>query len=203
MRKIYFGARSLLLADATDALPPGLSAETVSPDSSAAIQERIDRFDRTGAEQLVLRLEKGGWAELLPLVFTVIRTGGGLVEAPGGAVLLIYRRGSWDLPKGWVERGETLEDCALREVLEETGLDGLRLQRPLPVTYHTYRDRSEKLILKENFWFLMQVKCTAPLRSQTEEEIERAEWVQRGNLAAYLQQAHPSIRDVFDYYRGT
>jgi 8-oxo-dGTP pyrophosphatase MutT (NUDIX family) len=52
----------------------------------------------------------------------IIKAGGGIVVNEQNEVLLIYRRGKWDLPKGKLDDGETIEECALREVKEETGL---------------------------------------------------------------------------------
>ena len=52
----------------------------------------------------------------------VVRAAGGLVIR-GGEVLLVHRPkyGDWTFPKGKADSGESDEDCALREVLEETG----------------------------------------------------------------------------------
>ena len=48
---------------------------------------------------------------------------GGLVFNDKNELLMIFRRGKWDLPKGKLDEGEDIEDCAVREVKEETGLD--------------------------------------------------------------------------------
>ncbi len=58
-----------------------------------------------------------------------------------GEVLFMFRRGKWDLPKGKLDPGETLEACALREVEEETGVGQLELKNFLLVTEHTYAER--------------------------------------------------------------
>jgi len=63
---------------------------------------------------------------------------------------MIFRRGKWDLPKGKLDKGETLEQCAVREVREETGLKKIKLQSPLMTTYHTYmkaRNHFEKNLI--------------------------------------------------------
>ncbi|RYY61096.1 MAG: NUDIX domain-containing protein, partial [Chitinophagaceae bacterium] len=66
--------------------------------------------------------------------FTVIPAGGGLVRTPDNEYLLIHRRGKWDLPKGKLDEGETIEECAIREVEEETGVINLTLGAPLLIT---------------------------------------------------------------------
>ena len=80
--------------------------------------------------------------------FLLVKAGGGLVRNGEGKYLFMKRRGVWDLPKGKLDPGETIETCAVREVREETGLQDVRLDGPLLVTYHTY-DENGKHILKE------------------------------------------------------
>src|SRR5262245_20291408 len=67
--------------------------------------------------------------------FTLVQAAGGLVWNDTGKVLLIFRKGMWDLPKGKADEGEKLEDCALREVQEETGLKNIELVGPLIITH--------------------------------------------------------------------
>lgn len=106
------------------------------------------------------------------------------VPAAGGLVtnvqqqrqLFIFRRGSWDLPKGKIDAGEDAPTAALREVREETGLQRISLGEALPTTYHTYRDRKNRRVLKPTYWFKMETEEVV-LVPQTEEDIERAEWL--------------------------
>lgn len=125
----------------------------------------------------------------------VIKAGGGLVHFDSETVLLIFRRGKWDLPKGKLEEGESVESAALREVTEETGLKELQLEEQLITTYHTYPEK-EKLILKESHWFLMKSTREQQLIPQTEEDIEQCVWVKLNDMETYLKNTHPSIIDV-------
>lgn len=127
--------------------------------------------------------------------FTRHVAAGGLALNPDGELLLIYRKGFWDLPKGHLEKGETLEECALREVQEETGLLHLRLSYALCTSYHTYEHGTHH-ILKESHWFVMDAAGSQPLLPQIEEGIERIEWVPIARLKTYLDNAYPSIREV-------
>ena len=126
----------------------------------------------------------------------VLPAGGGLVYTPQHTVLLIFRRGKWDLPKGKLDEGETMEECALREVQEETGLQNVGIQKPLTITWHTYQQDGQ-LILKESHWYLMQTPSEENLTPQLDEDIEVCKWVSIHELDNYLQNTHPSILDVF------
>ena len=65
--------------------------------------------------------------------------GGGKVLNPSGHILFIFRNGKWDLPKGKAETRETINQTALREVEEETGIKGLHITKPLEITYHIFK----------------------------------------------------------------
>jgi 8-oxo-dGTP pyrophosphatase MutT (NUDIX family) len=124
-----------------------------------------------------------------------------LIEAAGGCVfndgklLVIFRRDSWDLPKGKIDPGETPEQAAVREVEEETGLSELVLGDLLAITYHTYRDRKEKRILKRTYWYNMETPQTE-LHPQHEEDIEKAEWVEPKSFLSAKPVIYRSIEEV-------
>ncbi|MGC4233274.1 MAG: NUDIX domain-containing protein [Niabella sp.] len=125
--------------------------------------------------------------------------GGGLVINEKKELLMIFRRGSWDLPKGHLDKGETIEECAIREVQEETGLQKISLFSPLTVTYHTYEQGTHH-ILKESHWYLMKFSGNEEPVPQSEEDIEKIEWVKKEAIAPYLHKAYPSIREVIQCY---
>ncbi|WP_018628938.1 NUDIX hydrolase [Niabella aurantiaca] len=129
--------------------------------------------------------------------FERIQAGGGLIVNEQNEILLIHRRGFWDLPKGKLDAGETLEACAVREVTEETGLIRIGLKAPLLVTYHTYEHGTHH-ILKESHWFLMHGSSGEELVPQTEEDITAIKWVDPSLLSAYKPLAYPSIVDVLE-----
>ena len=125
----------------------------------------------------------------------VIEAGGGLVHTGEEMILLIFRNGKWDLPKGKLDEGESTYAAALREVQEETGLVNLQLEEPLTTTYHTYYQNNE-LILKKSHWFLMKSPQQQALVPQLEEGIEKCEWVRLDALAPFVENTHPSVIDV-------
>ena len=127
--------------------------------------------------------------------FTLIFAGGGFVQNEKGEVLMMFRRGKWDLPKGKQDKNESFEDCAVRETEEETGLRNIRLMAPLLTTYHTYHEGS-RYILKETRWFTMHVSGNQLLISQENEGISKLEWVSKESLKKYKANSFPSVEDV-------
>jgi 8-oxo-dGTP pyrophosphatase MutT (NUDIX family) len=136
---------------------------------------------------------------------TIITAAGGLVQNNDGAILMIFRRGFWDLPKGKLDAGELISECAVREVKEETGLQTLTLGPFICKTTHAYFDTwLQKDVIKETHWFAMTASALKPelLIPQTEEDIEKIEWVPVLELPPYLHQTYPTIRSVFDAFNG-
>ena len=101
------------------------------------------------------------------------------------------------MPKGKLDKGETLEECAIREVEEETGLQNVKLTSPLAITYHTYHEGT-RFILKESHWYNMKVSGKQVLIPQTAEDIHEIKWVKKEDLKEYLDNAFPSIKDVLN-----
>ncbi len=107
----------------------------------------------------------------------------------------MMRRGKWDLPKGKLDPGESLETCALREVEEETGLRRLILNDHLLTTYHSYAEAG-LLILKESHWYAMHADGNQQLTPQTSEDILEVKWLAQDNLGQVLDNTFASIKDV-------
>ena len=127
--------------------------------------------------------------------FTVVPAAGGFVENENGEVLLIFRRGKWDLPKGKLDPGEDLATCALREVKEETGLKTVELVKPLLITWHTYHEGT-RFVLKESHWYHMRCKGQQKLVPQAEEDITEIKWVPSESIEDFYALSYPSVVDV-------
>lgn len=131
-----------------------------------------------------------------------IPAAGGLVMSNNQALLFIRRLGVWDLPKGKIEKRETAEEAAIREVEEECGVSGLKIIRPLDSTFHIYRSpylkSSGNLVLKETKWFLMSCDDEQTLVPQVDENIEEARWFTREGLDEVRANTYSSIRDFLD-----
>ena len=198
--KIYFDDKPLFLCDNID--------ETIEPyvhhDDAVFIDELDSHTVKSMIHEMQLsKIHAGVFfhsdLQLLKKIFfkkfTVIQAAGGVVKNENDEVLLIHRRGKWDLPKGKLDKGETLEECAVREVQEETGLKEIKLLKPLIITYHTYHEGT-RFVLKESHWYTMHAGKDQQLTPQTEEGIQQITWLTKKDLNPYLKQAYPSIVDV-------
>ena len=133
---------------------------------------------------------------------TQIIAAGGLVTNPQGQILWIYRRGFWDLPKGKLDEGETIQTCALREVAEETGIKDIRLHELLKFTNHTYFDKYlNQEVVKRTYWFHMTISSTQSGVPQITEDIEKIEWHSLATAKHCLAQTYPTIIEVIEAYR--
>lgn len=124
---------------------------------------------------------------------------GGIVENENKEILLIFRRGKWDLPKGKLDEGETIEECAVREVEEETGLRSIQQGELIEVTLHNYIEKGTE-IEKETYWYAMKVEGEQKLVAQTEEDIEDIKWVKESELPVYLANTYNNIIDIIEKY---
>lgn len=197
---IYFDDRPLYLCDEIDEIVEPL----IHHDDTVFIDELNTYTIKTIIHEMQLEKVKAGvffhpsLSELYKAFkkkFTLIMAGGGLVQNEKNEVLLIFRRGKWDLPKGKLDKGESIEDCAIREVQEETGLLNISLEGPLMTTYHTYHEGS-RYILKESHWYGMKAMGDEKLIPQTEEDILEIKWVKPRDLKQYYSESFPSVVDV-------
>ena len=138
------------------------------------------------------------WNDFKSLYY-YIKAGGGLVINPFGKVLLIFRRGVWDLPKGKQDPGESLAETAVREVREETGIPDLKIIEKLGNGYHCYL-MSKQRTLKRTRWYLMQTQTPDKLVLQKEEGIQDAAWFDPKELPRLTMPMYNNIRDVLNRY---
>lgn len=144
--------------------------------------DMLEKTDRYDAIILSSDDEKQLFKDFKSL-FKRIDAAGGIVFNPKREILLIYRRGYWDLPKGKIDKGEKKKAAAIREVQEETGLDQVEIISKFQKTYHTYRLKDGRRILKYTYWYLMQTQ-EAELTPQAEEDIEQAVWMTKEDFLA-------------------
>jgi 8-oxo-dGTP pyrophosphatase MutT (NUDIX family) len=160
------------------------------------IKQYLDLLDKNRAVETVILYADdvpAMWADFQSC-FRILEAAGGYVTNSAGQLLVFLRRGSWDMPKGKIDPGETPEQAAVREVQEETGLRQIELGRLLTHTWHTYEQKGER-ILKKTWWFQMQTPNNQ-VTPQTEEDIERIEWVDPAAWVASHPQVYASVLDV-------
>ncbi len=198
--KIYFGDKPVFLCDAIDETiheymhhPDAVFIDEISGPALKSLLHEIVKEEFHAGILWNEDLEK--LKKVFFKLFVPITAAGGLVENEKGEFLLIHRRGKWDLPKGKLEKGESIEACAVREVEEETGLQNLELKKLITITYHTY-DEFGKHMLKDSHWYRMNVSGKQVLTPQTEEDIVEVKWVKKKDLKLYLDNSYPSIKDV-------
>ena len=206
IHKVYFGERSISFVNAEGCSAAhradGSVFSSASCDGEGWLGGLAAKFDAAAGEPYVeVRCNNAEDAfELFKQGLKVeIAAGGAVLRKPlFGAkprLLLFFRRGFWDMPKGHLEEGETLEECAIREVQEETGLEHLSLGEKICVTFHTYHMKGH-FVLKESHWYKMTSTAREPLRVQTEEDIVMGKWCSPCRARRLIRNAYPSIRDV-------
>lgn len=119
--------------------------------------------------------------------------GGGKVYNEEGEILFIYRNDKWDLPKGKAERNESIEETAIREVTEETGVNGLKITKPLDITYHIFK-RNGRYKIKITYWFEMKTSFKGNLYAQEDEGITKVAWLNHDQANEALENSYANIK---------
>ena len=127
--------------------------------------------------------------------FKLFEAAGGLVKNDMHQYLLIFRRGKWDLPKGKIDKGETVKDAAVREVKEECGITDLSIGDEIQSTYHIYEEKGTK-ILKYTHWFQMHCSDVKTPVPQVAEGITEVKWMTKEEALNAFQQSYGSIKDM-------
>ena len=134
--------------------------------------------------------------------FVTVEAAGGVVADDEGRIVMIHRRGRWDLPKGHRDAGESLSECAAREIEEECGLSQLTVDKEICSTLHFY-DTYGRWELKRTTWFAVRALGSIATAPQTEEDIERVEWCELNEALRRSQcESYPTIAKVMEEYKN-
>jgi 8-oxo-dGTP pyrophosphatase MutT (NUDIX family) len=134
-------------------------------------------------------------------MLTPIIAAGGIVVNSNKEILWIFRRGFWDLPKGKLDPNESIEACAIREVMEETGISNLVLGDLILTTNHQYHDTYLNTeVEKTTYWYQMTTDTIQEGVPQTEEDIEAIAWVKKADIAPYLAKTYENINQVMEVF---
>lgn len=199
--RLFFERTQLILTDKTEVIDDltrnNSNNSLYYNPSELIISQILTTIDPTEDRAVVLasneleNLKSAIWKR-----FEIIKAGGGLVFNEDGKVLMMFRRGKWDLPKGKLDEGESIEECAVREIEEETGLKELVREKFITTTYHHYSFKGKE-ILKESYWYEVRTNFKGSLVPQLEEDITEVKWVAINELDNYLENTYASIREVF------
>lgn len=131
--------------------------------------------------------------------FDVIKAAGGLVLNNKKELLVIKRRGVWDLPKGKLEENESKKTAAIREVMEECGISMPKISSKSGKTYHTYQQDGME-ILKITYWYLMLYDGVQKLKPQLEEDITEVKWIKKEEVHKIIQNSHNNLVPLFEKF---
>ncbi|MFL3001055.1 MAG: NUDIX hydrolase [Cytophagales bacterium] len=131
-------------------------------------------------------------------MFKIVKAAGGVVKNKNDEILFIYRMKKWDLPKGKLDKGETILECAKREVQEETMVD-VECKDKIVSTWHTYT-RNKKYVLKKTTWFRMLCLDDSKMKPQKKEKIEKVEWMKKSTIDDILLNSYKTLNFVIKEY---
>ncbi|GEN69497.1 MULTISPECIES: NUDIX hydrolase [Chryseobacterium] len=178
MYKVFVNEKKLLVSKHPEELEKSIGYE-----SFTTLEIALDILENTSVKELNVFGENIDeiWKEFQKL-FRIIEAAGGIVSNPEGEILFIKRLGKWDLPKGKMEKGESQEESAVREIEEETGLKDVELVQFINTTYHIYVERNGEKILKCTHWFEMNFSGEDTFKPQAEEGITEVAWKKRQQI---------------------
>ena len=180
MYKVFVNEKKLLLSK-----NPENKKKTVGYENPTTLEIALDLLQNTSTSELNVHGEnlERIWEEF-NLLFRKIEAAGGIVNNASQEILFIKRLGKWDLPKGKMEKGESREESAIREIEEETGLTSVVLKDFINTTYHIYIERNGDRVLKYTHWFEMFFDGEDTSKPQTEEGITEVAWKNCAQITA-------------------
>ena len=197
MYKVFVNEKKLTLSKYPEDIEKNLRFE-----GFATLEIAVDLLENTSCPEMNVYGEniEEIWEDFTHM-FKVIEAAGGLVKNKNNELLFIRRMGKWDLPKGKIEKGESLEQAALREVEEETGLKELILEEFLNNTFHIYTERNGEKILKTTYWFKMTYVGNSQPIPQKEEGISEVSFKNEEMIKnEVIRMTFENIRLIFDDY---
>ncbi len=196
MHKIYYNHSLFILSDNTNMAP--YYTNTHKYKSKKALYQYIaNKLSATKTfTTFIYGKDLDTLADNFYSFFHIKEAAGGLVEQEG-KILAIYKRGAWDLPKGHLDEGETLQECSLREVHEECGLSlkKLSIKHPLTTTRHIFLQQ-RRFTIKYTHWFLMEYTGQKPPKPESSEGIKEARWFTEEEIDFFISNTHPSIKEL-------
>jgi 8-oxo-dGTP pyrophosphatase MutT (NUDIX family) len=201
MYKVFFNDSTIHIASGNDKSFKNNITDNINLNSYDFVNQLVSDIesDKNGTDFLLIDQKINQLWKQFRSYFKEIQAAGGLVQDDKGSVLFIKRLGVWDLPKGKIEKKETPENAAVREVEEECGLTNLQIIRQLDSTFHIYRSPylpfPKNLVLKETKWFLMKYSGNEIPVPQTEENIEEVYWFAKSEIGTPMANTYRSLHE--------
>ncbi len=199
-RKIYYNDKPLIITTDKELYiisdPVAEEYEFFAGATLRSYTMALRHLERPGMKGAIIEdISEAALLEQLHAMYMPLDAAGGVAYNEHNEILMIFRRGKWDLPKGKLDAGENIEECALREVSEETGLVHLTLGEKICDTHHIYEQKGQQY-LKRTAWYKMQGSAADKLMPQKEENIMEARWVSEKELAPFAAKTYEAIRHV-------
>jgi 8-oxo-dGTP pyrophosphatase MutT (NUDIX family) len=198
MHTVFVNDKPFRIVDANEAEEwKGYSETIFIAEKDMSLEEAIQEMEEDESHPgfTFLTANPGVAWQLFISYCTLIEASGGLVMNEKSEYLIIFRKGKYDLPKGKMDYDETPEECGIREVKEECGIDDIKIIHPLEKSFHTYMQKSKRMLKKTN-WYLMKAP-DQKLIPQAEEDIHKAEWMTKTEiLTVALANTYSSIESL-------
>ncbi len=198
-KKIYYGSKLIRLTNYFPLIEPA-DTMVLYYDHEKKLIHRFIEFAEHGSYSTLFLWSGARYKEMKIHFFSffkIIEAAGGVVKNENNEILVIFRNGKWDLPKGKIEKDkETFKQAAIREVQEETGLKTLNITGKLMTTYHLYF-KKERMVLKPTYWFEMFAESSNRLTPAETENISMVAWVKKEDLPGILSNTYNSLKELF------
>lgn len=173
----------------------------INADNNGTLKTTIDDIEAqtTYRETFLISQDPDGIFNMIKTLFQPVQAAGGIVRSPQGAILLIFRHGKWDLPKGKIEKGESIAEAAEREVKEECGIKALLNNGFYGTSYHTYWQHNQRM-LKITYWYDMACSDPENINPQTEEGIETIRWMDTQGVERAMSNTYPNLYPILEFY---
>ncbi len=199
MYKVFIDNTPLFIVEEIGEMLP--NAVYIHSENILSIQEAIFAFSKkVELSHPVFIISENPETTLAKLFdgFDYIEAAGGIVQRED-QFLFIKRNGFWDIPKGKLDKGEDPEQGAIREIEEECGIEGPKIDKLITVTYHTYKLKNKPKI-KKTFWYALDYDGSKKTKGQIEEGISKVKWFKRNEFDKIRANTFESILDVLEQY---
>lgn len=200
--EVWIGGKRLTIGERPDVTDSSQQPLTIHAVDSSEVESAVQQLGKDDVRSVHLDTDapEHVW-KMFSMKYVHVDAAGGCVTDEQGRLLAILRLGVWDLPKGKVDKGEGIEEAAVREVKEECGLDRVEPVRHLCDTWHTYERKGEQH-LKRTQWFLMRANSKERLVAQSEEDITEVRWFGMDDLKMMRANTYPSLQDVISAWEA-